>query len=76
MSQIIFMEICFYVLDVPAEESVLWMDGWRKGVAITRTKVCPFLAECGKTQGAYFVQLQKQKEASGLEFLSLTCWNL
>jgi hypothetical protein len=31
------------------------LDGGREH-EITRTKVCPFLTECGKTQGAYFVQ--------------------
>ncbi len=67
--------VFMYSMSLQRNRCFGWKDGEREH-AITRTKVCPFLAECGKTQGAYFVQSQKQKEASGLEFLSLTCWNL
>jgi hypothetical protein len=47
--------ILFYVLDVRPCKGIGALDGGREH-EITRTKVCPFLAECGKTQGAYFLQ--------------------
>jgi hypothetical protein len=57
--------ILFCVLDVPAEESVLWMDeGSMRSHGQT---YCPFLVECGKIRGI-LCSIQKQKETSVLEF--------
>jgi len=65
--------ILFCVLDVRAEESVLWMD---EGSMRSHGQMyCPFLVECGKIRGI-LCSIAETKGNIGTGILSLTCWNL